>query len=211
MFLVSVILIVDDHPLYREGLATTLRQLNPPLRVLGAATAAEGGEFLRKDRSIELAIVDVHLPDMDGCAAIAGFARSFPAVGRALISGDENPTLVRLARSSGASAFFPKSLPVNELIAALKVLLNGGTWFPDPRAVRFRAPGEAGLSLRQLEVLTLTATGAPNKQIATHLGIAERTVKAHLETIFEHLGARNRTEAVLHAVARGLVAQPIVK
>jgi DNA-binding NarL/FixJ family response regulator len=207
----TTILIVDDHPLYRQGLAGALQQQVPPLNVLGVDTAEAGATALHNDRSIELAIVDLHLPDMDGCAAIASYARTFPAVGRALISGDENPALCGLARSNGASAFFPKSLPVGEMIAAIQVLLQGGTWFPEPQAFRARTLSEAGLSLRQLEVITLAATGAPNKEIAAQLGIAERTVKTHLEAIFEHLGVKNRTQAVLQAVARGLVAQPIEK
>lgn len=204
----AAILIVDDHPLYREGLAATLRQREPPIHVLSADSAAAGAGFLRAERAIELVIVDVHLPDVDGYAAVAGYAKQFPTVCRALISGDESPAQVRLARASGASGFFPKSLPVDEMLAAILGLLNGVPWFPEPLALRAPDAGNGSLSLRQLEVLTLAATGASNKEIAMRLGIAERTVKSHLESVFEHLGAKNRTQAVLQAVARGLVAAP---
>jgi DNA-binding NarL/FixJ family response regulator len=193
------ILVVDDHPLYREGMMSALRAQLSGVEVLAAASAEEGLEVLAADPEVDLVLLDLRLPGMDGLSALATYAARFPAVARLLVSGAEEPALVRRAFAAGASGFLPKSMSVAEVSDAIRQVLAGGVYVPgaDP------APSAASLSLRELEVLRLLGEGYTNKQIARALDITERTAKAHVAAIFEALDVDNRTQAVLAAQRLG--------
>lgn len=205
----QTILIVDDHPLYREGMISALRSHMDDVDVRGADSAEEGLRMLMRVPDIDLVLIDLRLPGMDGFAALTLYGARFPAVPRILISGSEEPQLLKLAFSRGASGFIPKSMSVHEVIAAIRRVLEGGVSVPtDPS----HAPGYLGalpplarLTLRQLEVLRLLGEGYANKEIARALDITERTARAHVAAILEALGADNRTQAVLSAQRRGLL------
>lgn len=207
-----LILLVDDHPLFHEGVASAFARLAPDLKIVGAESSAEGLELLRT-QPIELALVDLVLPHSDGLSAIAQYAAEAPHVPRVLISGREEPELVRKARDAGASGFIRKSLALVDLLAALRQILDGNAYFElESSSRRFeQRPAvdntpSAELTLRQLEVLKLLGAGWSNKEISAELCIAERTVRAHLTELFRALGASSRTQAVLAAQRLGLLA-----
>jgi two-component system, NarL family, nitrate/nitrite response regulator NarL len=189
------ILVVDDHPLYREGMMGALRAELAGVEVVGAGTAEEGLEVLAADPEVDLVLIDLRLPGMDGLSALAAYAARFPAVARLLVSGADEAALVRRAFAAGASGFLPKSMSVAEVSAAIRQVLAGGVYVPGASAVPPAGPG-AQLSLRQLEVLRLLGEGYTNKQIARTLDITERTAKAHVAAIFEALAVDNRTQVV---------------
>ena len=158
------------------------------------------------------------MPTIDGLAALALYAAEFPHIPRLLISGKDDPAIIAQARDAGASGFLRKSLPLEQLLRALRDVLDGGAFFdlrtPVPPALGARetTPAEhdpsGDLTLRQLEVLKLLGDGRSNKEISTELAIADRTVRAHLTELFRTLGVSSRTQAVLAAQRLGLLGVP---
>jgi len=204
------ILIVDDHPLYREGMVSALRTSLADVRVTGASSAEDGLEALAASPDTDLVLVDARLPGADGFAALRLYASRFPAVARMMISGFDDPQLVKRAFSAGASGFIHKSMPVAEVVSAIQRVLAGGVFVPDGAGRAAEKHGSAGeegaaITLRQLEVLRLLRDGCTNKEIARKLDITERTAKAHVAAIFAALDAENRTQAVVTAQRRGLL------
>lgn len=211
----QTILIVDDHPLYREGMMSALRAQLGDVEVLGADSAEEGLEVLVRHPEIDLVLIDVRLPGMDGFAALSVYGARFPTVSCMLVSGSEEPTYLKRAFEAGASGFIPKSMPVGEVTAAIRRVLDGGVAVPEDagRALMTAAPQDpiAHLTLRQFEVLRLLGEGYTNKEISKALEITVRTAKAHVAAIFEVLGAENRTQAVLAAQRRGYLSAAAVR
>ena len=218
------LMIVDDHPLYREGVASVLAHCLPRTQVFAAATAEDGLALLAAHPDIELALIDLGLPGSDGFAALGLYGKTYPGVARVLISGRcLDADMLERAMRAGASGFIPKTLSVVEMVAAIEDILAGGIYVPDLARHQLDisatesedhpplpcTPISAGtaesLSIRQIEVLHLIGQGRANKEIARALDIAERTVKAHATRIFEALGAENRTQAVLAAQKLGLL------
>ncbi len=204
------VLLVDDHPLFHEGLASAFSRLAPDLGIVSADSVEAGLALLRESPAIELALIDLVLPNSDGLTALALYAEEFPHVPRLLISGKDDPAIVRQARDAGASGFLHKSLPLDRLIAALRCVLDGQAFFegstpePEPKLDEARDP-RAELTLRQLEVLQLLGEGRSNKEISAALAIADRTVRAHLTELFRTLGVSSRTQAILAAQRLGLL------
>jgi two-component system nitrate/nitrite response regulator NarL len=199
-------LIVDDHPLYREGMISALRARLVDLYVFGANSAEEGLDLLERHPEIDVVLIDVRLPGMDGFAALAVYSERFPTIARIVVSGDDDPALMRRAFGSGASGYIPKSLPVDEVALAIQRVLAGEMFVPPDTAAlstRASAVGAGALTLRQVEALRLLGEGYTNKEIARALAITERTAKAHVAAIFEALEADNRTQAVLAAQRLG--------
>jgi DNA-binding NarL/FixJ family response regulator len=197
---VQRILVVDDHPLYREGMVSALRARLPGLEVLGAGSAEEGLTVLEGNPDTDLVLIDLRLPGMDGFGALAAYAARFPTVSRVLISGQEDAAIARRAFDAGASGFIPKSMAVDEVAAAIRQVLDGGVFVPQQGD---SPPKSGALTLRQLEALRLLGEGYTNKEIARALDITERTAKAHVAAIFETLGTDNRTQAVIAAQRLG--------
>lgn len=197
------ILIVDDHPLYREGMVSALRANLPGVEVDGEGSAEEGLAHLARVAGIDVVLIDLRLPGMDGFGALALYAERFPTVSRVVVSGLDDPQLVRRAFQAGASGFIPKSMSVAEVAEAIRRVLAGEVFVPEPGRGMTVDTTEPSLTLRQLEVLRLLGTGHTNKEIAKALEITERTAKAHVAAIFQALGADNRTQAVLAAQQRG--------
>jgi len=205
-----LVLLVDDHPLFHEGLASAFARLAPELSIVSADSVARGLDVLRESPAIELALIDLILPSSDGLSALALYAEEFPHVPRLLISGKDDPAIVRKARDAGASGFLHKSLPLDRLIAALRHVLEGHAFFegsgPEPASSDAGNPDQrAELTLRQLEVLQLLGEGRSNKEISAALAIADRTVRAHLTELFRALGVSSRTQAILAAQRLGLL------
>ena len=203
------ILIVDDHPLYRAGLAGVLAAGVADMHISEAGSAEDALVLLEAGRHADVALIDARLPGMDGFAAVGIIGLRHPKTACILFSGDDGADMAGRARAAGAAGFFPKSLGVAQLVEAIRTALAGGSFFPSDEQRRSGAAlGPQGLSLRQLEVLALLGKGCSNKRIAKDLSIAERTVKWHITEIFAHLQVENRTQALIEASRRRLIAAP---
>jgi DNA-binding NarL/FixJ family response regulator len=198
--LAATILIVDDHPIFSDGFVQMARSLRPGWTVLTAGSAAQALDRLRATQ-VDLAIVDVFLPGTDGFGLLKAVAESWPAVPAILISGREEAAMQVRARASGAAGFIAKTATPDAIIAMIETVLRGGQAFAESD----RAGGLPALTPRQAEVLALLAEGHANKEIRYRLGIAERTVRAHLTELFHLLGANSRMQAVIRGRELGLI------
>jgi two-component system, NarL family, nitrate/nitrite response regulator NarL len=198
------ILIVDDHPLFRAGFHAVLEQSALEAGVLSVSSVPEALQTLQKDSDIGLVLLDIHLKGDDGFAALKVIGERFPTTACIMISGDEQQSIAARAVQSGASGFIPKSFTADEMIAAIQKVLAGEVFVLETATL---TPSEqpTGLTLRQLEVISMLGRGFSNKEIARALDVAERTVKAHVSAVFEALNVRNRTQAVLVAQRRGFL------
>jgi DNA-binding NarL/FixJ family response regulator len=202
------ILIVDDHPLFRAGFHAVLEQSSLEAGVSSVSSVNEAMQTLQKDPDIGLVLLDVHLRGDDGFNALKLIGERFPTTACIMISGDEQSGVATRAVAAGASGFIPKSFTADEMIAAIRKVLAGEIFVP--ATTDLMQPPTHGLTLRQLEVITMLGRGFSNKEIARALDVAERTVKAHVSAVFEALNVRNRTQAVLVAQKRGyLPSSPV--
>jgi DNA-binding NarL/FixJ family response regulator len=204
------LLIVDDHPIVRNGLAGMLSSQRD-FEVVGEA--ADGAEAIRAVAELrpDVVLMDLRMPGTDGVAAI----RTIRATADAppilvLTTYDSDADIVR-AIEAGAAGYLLKDAPPAELYAAVRSAAAGGSPLSPSVAARLvhrvRAQPEA-LSARELDALRLVARGASNREIARDLRISEATVKTHLLHAFEKLGVGDRTSAVTRAIERGLIELP---
>jgi DNA-binding NarL/FixJ family response regulator len=198
------ILIVDDHPLFRAGFHAVLEQSPLDAAILSVATLGEAIDHLRHDTDIGLVLLDLHLRDSDGFAALRQIGEHFPTTACIIISGDEHEGIAHQAVAAGASGFIPKSFTADEMLAAIDDVLNGNVFVP-AQAAPMLPTSSGALTLRQLEVVTMMARGFSNKEIARELDLAERTVKAHVTAVLDALRVKNRTQAVIVAQQQGLL------
>jgi DNA-binding NarL/FixJ family response regulator len=197
----SRLLLADDHPLIREGLALAARVAMPELTIDSVGTIAEAEGVIARHRGYRLALLDLVLPDARG---FSGFLRIQHALGDVpivIVSARQQPELIEAARALGAAGYLSKAQPLDETLASLKAVLAGKTVFP-PCGKGGHAEATArqritDLSGAQFRVLMALADGRLNKQIAGELGVTEATVKAHMTAIFRKLGVTNRTQAIL--------------
>ncbi len=194
------LLIVDDHPLFVEGFAAMLKQARPDWRASTAANADEAMAVLH-DETPDLAIIDVLLPGDDGFDLVRAMEKRWPALPVILMSGRDHAAMRTRARASGVRGFLSKTTPAGEFIAGMEAVLAGGTAF-DAVAATGDVPV---LTTRQAEILDLLAQGHGNKEVRYRLGIAERTVRAHLTELFHLLGVHGRMPAVIRARELGLI------
>lgn len=204
------LLVIDDHPVFRDGLAALLRQAAEQVTVLQAAECATALQIAAEHEDLDAVFVDLMMPGMTGDLAVREFGRRRPELPVIVLSSSENPSDVRRALNAGALGYIPKSASPQTLLSALKLVLSGNIYVP-PLLVRTPTPvnaehntQEAPLAMeqltdRQLDVLKQLCTGLSNKEISARLGIAEKTVKAHVAAIFKTLNVVNRTQAA-HAV-----------
>jgi DNA-binding NarL/FixJ family response regulator len=209
------ILIADDHPAYRDALELYVARDLPEAVIVSAASLAEL-DFLPASPPFDLVLLDWHLPDGEGGEGLARLAAVGIAAPVVVLSGDTDERAAFCALSQGARAFLPKTLPRAEIVAALRLVLAGGTSVPVDIAMRLALSGPltleqngtapAGqLTGREFEVLRQVATGKTNKEIGRLLGLQEVTVKLHTRRILRKLQAKNRTEAVVKARDAGLL------
>jgi len=203
------ILLIDDHVLFREGLKFLLRSLDAALEVDEAGDCAKALEHAAA-RAYDLVLLDLKMPGVAGLDALAALRDAIPAAPLVVLSGEDNPGVVRAAIERGAMGFIPKSSTPEVLIQALRLVLARGVYLPravlDAPAVPAAESGTAlrGLTPRQMDVLHCVIQGKSNKVIARELDVSEGTVKAHLSSVLRALGARSRTEAVYAAAKLGL-------
>lgn len=205
------LLLIDDHPLFRDSFVMAMRQLWPGADVVPVPTMVQAHQVIKAHPSrFDLVLVDYKLPGCDGLLAAVDLGMQFPGVSVGLISGEDASDLPERARAAGLVAYLSKSLEMDELLAALGELAQGRAVFADKRvAPAVTSPDPSfGLTPRQMEVLRRLSTGASNKVIAQEMGISPATVKNHLDVIFEKMGVTNRLQAVMLARAAVGVSSP---
>lgn len=221
------ILLADDHALIRSGLRNELAVLGGPIEFVEAWDAASLRQALEQHRDLDLALVDLTMPGMQGVASIAAVRAEFPTIPMIVVSGVDTGEHVRAVLRTGVAGYIPKSAMAQVMLGAIRLVLAGGQYLPpelmsaldsdEPPATSpaVRASSAAptvdagrlqSLSPRQKEVFALLAKGLSNKMIARQLAISEGTVKSHVATIFDVLNVHNRVSAV--AEARLLASDP---
>jgi two-component system, NarL family, nitrate/nitrite response regulator NarL len=217
------VLVIDDHPLVQEGVSVALKSLADRVIVMAARDAEQGLALAAEHRDLDLVLLDLALPGMSGFNLIGKLHERLPSLPVVVLSALEEPENARLAINAGAMGFVPKSAATKVLIEVLQQVIEGNVTVPlalqsSGPPVSYALPGAvtgfesnnesdvAPLTLRQLEVLSRICQGKTNKQIATELGLSEKTIKAHVTGIFKVLGVVNRTQAVLVARRVGLIA-----
>jgi two-component system, NarL family, nitrate/nitrite response regulator NarL len=209
------LLIVDDHPVLREGLVALLRQAGPDTDVLQACDAGEALALVEDHADLDAVVLDLMMPGMDGWQAISEFGRKRPELPVIVLSSSEDPQDARKALALGALGYVPKSASQHLLLSAIRIVLNGDLYVPslvlnEPHGAMQRQngtaePGAALLTGRQVEILAMLSKGQPNKTIATSLDLSEKTVKAHITAIFRALNVVNRTQAAAVGREAGLI------
>jgi DNA-binding NarL/FixJ family response regulator len=208
------LLIIDDHPVLRDGLASLLKQAGPDTVVVEAPDAREGVSMAERQTDLDLVILDLSMPGMPGFEALSELGRKRPDLPVIVLSSSEDPKDVRKALASGALGYVPKSASKHVLLSAIRLVLNGDLYVPP--LILEQVVGEApqpvsetgnpgALTARQIEVLALISEGKPNKTIASELTLSEKTVKAHISAIFKALNVVNRTQAAAAARAARII------
>ncbi len=201
------VLIADDHPLVRDALARTVRELADDVRT-HQADGLDAMLHLAATVDADLALVDLNMPGMDGVAGLVRLRQQAPTLAVVVASGQEDAATIRAVLVAGAVGFIPKSERPEVLLSALRLVLAGGTYVParllDAAPPPAAAAAASDLTPRQLDVLRCLMRGEPNKLIARELGLTEGTVKIHIAAILRTLHARNRTEAVVRARELGI-------
>jgi two-component system, NarL family, nitrate/nitrite response regulator NarL len=197
------LLIVDDHPLFRDGLAALLCQASPDTFVVQAASTEEALRLV-DEQIIDAVFMDLVMPGLCGEPAIREFSRRHPDLPVIVLSSSESPSDVRRVLNAGASGYIPKSATAHTVVSALQLVLSGNIYVPPllvTATLRATDPADTGarslaqLTDRQVDVLKYLRDGLSNKEISANLGIAEKTVKVHIAAIFKTLNVVNRTQA----------------
>ncbi|MFT3779930.1 MAG: response regulator transcription factor [Ottowia sp.] len=208
------ILLVDDHALFRDGVALLLRELDPVVQVWHAANLDEALAALAGGAGIELILLDFILPGIHGLPALEALRERHPGVPVVMLSSQEDQITVLRAIQLGAMGFIPKSASSDQMFDALRTVLAHGIYVPPlslagialPKPARPRtSPAELGLTPRQTQVLRLILEGKPMKLIASELGLSHNTAKTHVSAVLRALAVTTRTQAIVAANRMGLV------
>ncbi len=210
------VLVVDDHDLFRTGMASLL-SAQPDIEVVAQASGGHKGVQLASELGPDVVLMDLRMPDLEGQEATRAIVERRPVtrvLALTVLSGDDD---VEAALRAGASGFLAKDTPIDDVITAVRAAAAGTAWL-SPRAAEvvlgaLRRPNSSQepqaaeiehLSARELDVLRLIARGLENSEIAKNLGISPRTVKNHVSNILSKLGLPSRIQAATYAVRRGL-------
>jgi DNA-binding NarL/FixJ family response regulator len=218
-------LVVDDHPLVGEALGNVLRRIDADAEVETICDGARALEQAAVGREPDLVLLDLNMPGLHGINALKTWRSRYPAVPVIVLSAQYDPATVLAALGAGAAGFIPKSTPNDVMRGAIRMVLDGGRYLPPellgpadgsstavvspPARTRRPAPASLqhlGLTARQLDVFKLVGQGLSNKVICRELGLAERTVKAHVTAAMRVLGVSSRTQLALAAARLGLAA-----
>ena len=204
------LLVVDDHPVVRDGLSSMFAR-DSEFEVVGEA--GDGAEAVRLAQQVrpDVILMDLRMPGMDGVTAITELARKGVAARVLVLTTYDTDSHVLPAIEAGATGYLLKDAPRSELLRAVRAAAHGEAVLSPAVAARLmsrvRSPGAGPLSQRELEVLELVASGATNREAAAALFLTEATVKTHLLNIYAKLGVRDRAAAVAEAFNRGLLTR----
>jgi DNA-binding NarL/FixJ family response regulator len=207
------ILIVDDHPVVREGIGSMLKK-EADFKMVGEAS--NGLEAIEKARELspDVVLMDLRMPEMDGVEAISRIKAEKPEVKFIILTTYSDDEYIFKGIAAGARAYLLKDAPRDELFKAIRMVSRGESLIQPVVASRVldklaelsrKTPAAETLSDREIEVLRLMAGGQSNKDIADHLSITQSTVKTHITSIFQKLNVTTRTEAVTNALKKGII------
>jgi len=211
------ILIIDDHPIFCNGLMALLSQMETTPEVIAATTEEEAYQQAQTHDDFDIVLLDLFLPEVSGLSVLAQFRQNWPQLPVIILSSSEDLGDARASLKGGAMGYVPKSAQCETLFLAIKLVMAGHQYLSPllltadgaSPAPALPAPGIAGrppaLTRRQMEVLKHLALDQTNKVIADELALAEKTVKTHITAIFSALGVNNRTQAVETGRELGLI------
>lgn len=215
------VILVDDHALFRAGLAVLLNKITTQVTVCEVGCAAEALEAVKANPSADMMLLDYELPDMSGIEVLERVKQSAPELPVVMLSARLDMQSIQAALTKHASGFIPKTSTPDVMLSAIRLVLNGGIYIP-PEAIAQQAisPAEIGsrqhnftfdhkpsvqLTQRQMDVLRQMQHGLSNKEIARQLDMSPSTVKVHVAAILKELDVSSRTQAVLIARDTGLL------
>lgn len=204
-----LIIVADDHPLFREALKASVSRLDPETRFVEADSVSDLLQTVEAEPDADLLLLDLNMPDAHGFSALAHLRGSRPELPVVVISADDDPKTIHNALRFGAQGFISKSTEAAQLVEAIDLVLAGEVYTPsdyEPPCTE-QADGQdlevaeriAQLTPQQFRVLGMLCSGLLNKQVAYELDVSEATVKAHVTAILRKLGVGTRTQAVLLA------------
>jgi two-component system nitrate/nitrite response regulator NarL len=210
------ILVVDDHPIFRDGLVALLQRLDSDTVVLQAGDTAGALKVVGEQADIDVVILDLMMPGVGGLRAITELGQARPELPVVVLSSSEEPKDVRQALSHGALGYVPKSASPHTLLSAIRMVLTGDLYVPPLLLVETNEESSlpprvapegcsARLTDRQIDVLRRLANGQSNKSVALELSLSEKTVKAHITAIFKALNVVSRTQAAKAARELGII------
>jgi len=211
---VMTVLIADDQTLFREGIKDLLED-EKGIKVVGeASTGPEAIEMVKRLKP-DVVLMDIKLPQMDGITATKLVRKESPKTNVLILSGYEDEAHITEAIQAGANGYLSKMLPASELVHALKTFTSEGVMIPQPimgkliQGLRQIGSGESSvesLTPTEIKIMALLGKGKSNKEIASEMKCSVKTVKNHLNSIFQKLNVSNRTEAVVKAIEKGLIS-----
>jgi DNA-binding NarL/FixJ family response regulator len=199
------ILCVDDHPLFREGIAAVIAHQKDMQLVAMAATAKEAIDEFRQQQP-DITLMDLRLPDMSGISAVASIRADFPEARIIMLTTFEGDVEVQRALLAGARGYLLKSTLLEELVEVIRKVHSGRKHLPTEVAQTLAEHFSSdSLTEREVQVLRQIAQGNRNRDIGECLSISEETVKVHIKHIMDKLGAKDRTQAVAIGIRRGVI------
>jgi len=202
------LLVADDHDLIRDMIVELVKELAEDLQVHHAGTLPQALELARANNGINLILLDLRMPGMNGLAGLRVMLETRPDVPVVVMSGDIDSEVIRDALQVGAAGFIPKTMRAAAMLNALRLVLSGGRYVPEQaiqegESAPRKASGFDTLTLRELDVLRQLVKGQTNKEIGRNLNLGEVTVGLHLRSVYRKLGVKSRTQAVRLALRQG--------
>ncbi|GGK72793.1 LuxR C-terminal-related transcriptional regulator [Amphritea balenae] len=213
MQLAQKIIIADDHPLFRAALKQAVTQAVPGVEIVESDSLEAVQAAVDNHSDADLVLLDLHMPGTNGFTGLVFLRGQNPGIPVVVVSGSEEPYVMKRALDYGASGFIPKSSPLDVIADAISAVLEGEEWLPQEIADSLDDVTEedqkfandlASLTPQQFRVLTMLTEGLLNKQIAYELNVSEATIKAHVTAILRKLGVHSRTQAVIQAQRLGV-------
>jgi DNA-binding NarL/FixJ family response regulator len=201
------LVIADDHPLFRGALREAVTGLFDGSDIAEAGSFEDISALLDRNNDVDLVLLDLAMPGVRGFSGLMYLRAQYRSVPVVIVSGNDDPAVIRRCMEFGASGFIPKTLGVDQMRNAVERVLDGGIWTPPDVDLSTKSDDDStamlarlsSLTPQQVRVLMMLSEGLLNKQIAYELSVSEATVKAHVSAILQKLGVESRTQAVIAA------------
>jgi DNA-binding NarL/FixJ family response regulator len=205
------VLIADEQPIVRAGLATLINRRSD-MQVIAEASDGQQAVDEYVSSSPDVALLELRLPFMDGIETVTSICARVPDARLVIFTNYQGEEDIYRALRAGAYGYLLKNTPLNELLECILAVADGKRWIPPAVAARLgKRVADRGLTAREIEVLRAVTSGKSNKEIGSALNISEATVKVHMTHIMEKLNVAGRTEAITEAMRRGVVHMEMVE